>query len=83
MKYILVLLMVTSQMFATGQIADRVIINSDTLLLFSEPLHSYFEKNNINTDSLFEKFEWSTACHDRHYALWEIENDFPISKRNI
>ena len=62
------------ELFATASEPDYVIINSDTLAMFSSPLNDYFIQNNIDTDSLFKDFGSTTACFDRHYAIWEIED---------
>lgn len=59
---------------ATGQIADQLIVDGDTLWLFSNPLEDYFDLvGNRNLPGF--RGMMSTACWRGYMATWELEND--------
>lgn len=60
--------------FATGQVPDLLIIKSDTVFIFSNPLEPYFDKIGNRYIPGFSGCG-STACWRGYVAIWTIEND--------
>lgn len=60
--------------FSTNQVPDYLILDSDTIAIFSNPLESYFnqvgERNIIGLQGC-----GSTACWRGYKAIWELKND--------
>ena len=60
--------------FSTAQIPDILFYNGDTLVLYSNPLEEYINKNPS-----FKLIDFdgcgSTACWKGYRAIWEIRND--------
>ena len=80
-KYTLLIIVLSLKVWGTSQVADRIIVNGDTLSLFNTPLE---EKNGQVPDTLlshpstpkfFGNDGVSTACWRGYRAVWSIEND--------
>jgi len=63
--------------FSTGQVPDYLIINNDTLPIFSNPLDQYIRKvENKELKKLIDSINCnSTACWRGYKAIWELQND--------
>lgn len=76
MKQILKILLVSLisiNVFGTAQIPDLIIYNGDTLSLYSCPLISYPNQDLINPQGLFGSSGcFYTACWRNYIATWEI-----------
>lgn len=60
--------------FGTGQIPDYLILEKDTIAIFSNPLEQYFEQ--IGKRELIDFSGCgSTACWRGYKAIWQIRND--------
>ena len=72
---LIILTVLSQKVFGTAQVPDYLIINGDTLAIFSNPLESYFEKSS-RPDSVFDKYGYnSTACWRGYVGYWELRND--------
>lgn len=60
--------------FATGQIPDYLIINKDTIAIFSNPLEQYLELTGKRELIDFVGCG-STACWRGYKASWKLKND--------
>jgi hypothetical protein len=60
--------------FPTGQVPDYLIINKDTIAIFSNPLKQYFELTGKRELIDFVGCG-STACWRGYKAYWELKND--------
>ena len=67
-------LLVAQFVFATGQIPDYLIVQNDTLPIFSNPLESYFELTGKRELPDFSGCG-STACWRGYKAYWKLQND--------
>jgi len=73
---ILIGFMLVNKAFGTAQIPDRLIYNNDTIRLYSNPLESFYNKDNPRPESFFELDGcWSTACWRGYQATWEIKEN--------
>lgn len=70
---LLIILLSSSNAFGTAQFPDLLIYKGDSFSLFSNPLESYFGKNNPRPDYLFV-FR-CTANWRGYVATWKIENE--------
>jgi hypothetical protein len=70
---ITVLMASVSTGFATGQMSDHLLYKGETVMIFSNPLESYFDKDHPRPDKLF-RFS-CTACWRGYVATWKIEKD--------
>ncbi|MGM0582121.1 MAG: hypothetical protein ACQETL_15670 [Bacteroidota bacterium] len=70
----LILLLFGTNGFSTAQVPDYLLYNGDTLALFSNPLKSYLEKNNIEQIPDLKGCN-STNCWRGYIAFWELRND--------
>lgn len=61
--------------YATAQTGDVLVIEEDTLALFSEPLERYFEQKGKRTLSQQEINWTSTDCYRGYRAVWKIEEN--------
>lgn len=59
---------------ATGQIPDYLIIEKDTIPIFTNPLEQYFEKKGNRELPEFNGCG-STACWRGYKAIWRLEKD--------
>lgn len=66
--------LVSASGFCTGQVPDYLVMQNDTLPIFSNPLEQYFTK--IGKLELID-FQGcgSTACWRGYKAIWELKND--------
>jgi len=88
-KYFLLFFLINIRLFATVNVSDRIIIDKDTLSLFSNPLESFFKENKIYgadifADSIFNNdgswsgavsLNWDSHCWRGFIAIFEIIND--------
>lgn len=58
----------------TAQLPDKLMYKGDTISIFSNPLESFLQLNNINSLPEF-KGCGSTDCWRGYVAVWEIVND--------
>ncbi len=72
---IFIFLIYSVALHATIQSFDYIILNKDTLPLFSDPLYDYFkQKGNFEIPD-FKKRCWSTGCIRGYNTYWELKND--------
>ena len=62
-------------LFGTAQISDILIYNNDTVRLYSNPLESYYNKENPRPEDFGIGGCWSTACWRGYQATWEIKDN--------
>lgn len=77
MRHILTILLgllITNSVFATGQVPDYLIFKGDTIAIFSNPLEQYFEQTGKRELIDFVGCG-STACWRGYKAIWELKND--------
>ena len=67
--------------FGTGQVPDYLILDKDTLALFSNPLEQYFEQIGKRELIDFDGGCGSTACWRGYKAIWELKNDSLFLRR--
>lgn len=60
---------------ATIQSSDYIILNKDTLPLFTDPLYDYFEQKGNFEIPDFKNRCWSTGCIRGYNTYWELKND--------
>lgn len=60
------------QIIASPQMPDYLIYKGDTIPIFSNPLESYLEKNNLQN---IDRGCNSSACNRGYIALWELTNN--------
>jgi len=85
---ILIIIFISISAFSTDQKPDYLIINNDTLSIFSNPLEQYFRKKKTNFNKLFEEYYSEnlpngltleyiipTNCWRGYVAYWKIKND--------
>lgn len=72
---ILALLIFPLSAFATGQVADVLIYQGDTLPIRSNPLEQYLDSKPKRTINRYELTWTSTACYRGYRATWEVIND--------
>lgn len=63
------------KIFATAQIPDLLIYKGETLSLFTNPLESFYNKENPRPYSFGMTKCINTACWRGYVATWEIKND--------
>lgn len=63
------------QINATAQIAERIIINGDTISMFSCPLEYLPHKEYEELDKMLDKKYSSTALWRAYMGTWEIKNN--------
>lgn len=76
-NYLIILffaLLSTTKSAATAQFPDYLIYQEDTLMLFSNPLESFFEKRNSREIPNFGGCH-TTASWRGYIAWWELRND--------
>ncbi|MFA5848297.1 MAG: hypothetical protein WC833_00295 [Bacteroidales bacterium] len=61
--------------YATGQAADYLIIEKDTVFLFANPLEPYLNYKNERKINGIELTMTSTGCWRGYVASWELKND--------
>lgn len=62
--------------FGTFQIPDYLVINSDTLPIYENPLESYFYKiDNRFIEDICAPIKAYTSCQRGYIAYWELSND--------
>jgi len=71
---LLILVFLSEHCFSTGQVPDYLIIDNDTIAIFSNPLEQYFEKVG-NREIIGLKTWGSTACWRGYKAIWRLKND--------
>lgn len=69
------LVSISQEILATAQTPDFLIIEGDTISMFSNPLEDYFDENHPRPDGVFREQGYSTACWRGHIAYWELKND--------
>lgn len=72
--FIVVIILWTSEGISTPQVSDLIIIENDTLPLYSLPLEKYLSENNI-LENVFDKYGFSTGCYRSYQAIWKIQDD--------
>lgn len=86
---ILFLFLSVNNAFSTGQRPDYLIMGTDTIPIFSNPLRQYLEKNDFdffqeiiepysiinNSDGTTTEYIIGTNCWRGYVAYWRIEND--------
>ena len=63
-----------SKGLSSPQVSDLIIINNDTLPLYSLPLEKYLNENNISPN-IFDNYGFSTGCYRSYRAIWKLQND--------
>lgn len=71
---LLLILSISSNLFGTAQVPDYLIYDGDTIALFSNPLKTFLDKNEIEEIPGLAECS-STACWRGYVALWELKND--------
>ncbi len=69
---ILLLSIQVEAVYATAQIADILIYKNDTMRIFTNPLESFFNKDNPRPKHILGNGSWNTACWRGYRAVWEI-----------
>lgn len=72
--FLFLILLLSTKGFSTAQVPDYLLYSGDTLALFSNPLKSYLERNNIEEVPGLKGCN-STACWRGYKAFWELKND--------
>jgi hypothetical protein len=74
---ILLFVLCSKNLLATGQFGDVLIINGKTVEVFSNPLEQYFEKKGNRTIGKIDMNEEGgcTALWRGYVATWELKND--------
>jgi hypothetical protein len=74
--YLIVLTIILPlKVFSTGQVADAIIYNGDTLQLLANPLELLYDSTN-RPEWFFERSScMSTACWRGYIAYWEIKDN--------
>lgn len=62
----------STELLATAQIPDILWFNGTKYSLYSNPLESYFNKDNPRPQQIIENGCWSTACWRGYQAKWKI-----------
>jgi hypothetical protein len=80
--FFLFLLLISVDLFGTGQIPDYLIYKGDTLRLYANPLESYFNFWHKRPTKLFDEIGYnSTATWRGYIGYWELRNDSLFLKR--
>jgi len=74
-QILIILCLFPLTVFATGQAGDVLIFKGDTLILFSNPLEQYLDKQPERTFNGKELKWLSTDCYRGYLATWEVAND--------
>lgn len=74
---IILLCLISGQLFGTAQIPDLLIYQDDTLAIYSNPLEVYFDRKGARTigEVDLEKVDQCTALWRGYVGTWKIEND--------
>ncbi|HLP63720.1 hypothetical protein [Flavobacterium sp.] len=70
--YYLLILLISTKVFSTGQVPDYLIIDNDTLKIHSNPLEPYFDKNPIPNNLITMR---STANWRGYIAYFKFVNN--------
>ena len=71
---LLIFISISEFCFSTGQVPDYLVINNDTIAIFSNPLEQYFDKVG-NREIIGLKGCGSTACWRGYKAIWRLKGD--------
>ena len=72
---IFIFLLNPTKAFTTAQAPDYLIYNGDTLVIFSNPLETYFQQHPNIKNPFSELPLLSTGCWRGYIAYWELRND--------
>lgn len=73
--FIILGLLITINSFGTAQVPDLIIYKGDTLILYTNPLESYYNEDNPRPKHFYVNGYSSTACWRGYQAIWEIKDN--------
>ena len=71
---LIILILISTRAFATAQFGDGLVYKGETVSIFSNPLESFFNKENPRPNDLFKPR--CSACWRGYVATWKIENGY-------
>jgi hypothetical protein len=71
---LIILVLISNHAFATAQFGDRLNYQGETVSIFSNPLESFFNKENPRPKDIFKPM--CSACWRGYVATWKIESGY-------